>query len=254
MTGSAVAEFDQVSKVFVHGLTGRAGIRALDDVSFDVMPGEVFGLVGPNRAGKTTLVKMLLGLCRPTRGRTLRFGQPPANRGTLARVGYVHENQAFPRYWDAFGLLEYYGALALVPEEELRDRIPRLLELVSLADRSREPIGRFSKGMIQRLGLAQALVNDPDLLVLDEPTEGLDLEGRQFVREVVVERKWRGRAALLVTHALHEVEALCDRIAVIVKGRLVHCGAVAVLRQNPNGVGLRPLAESLQSLYASLAL
>src|SRR5262249_23030375 len=150
------------------GLTKRRFLRALAGVSLRVDAGEVFGVVGPNRAGKTTLVKVLLSLCRPTTGRVQRFGQPASARRTLGRVGYMHENQAFPRYLSATELLEYYGALARVPAAELRKRVPALLERVGLADRSREPISRFSKGMVARLGLAQALVNSPDLLVLDE--------------------------------------------------------------------------------------
>jgi ABC-2 type transport system ATP-binding protein len=251
VTDSAVAHFNRVSKEYRRGLGRHSGLRALDDVSFDVREREVFGIIGPNRAGKTTLVKILLGLCRPTAGCVLRFGISADSYRTLARVGYVHEHQAFPRYWNAAGLLEYYGALAQVAEPELRQRIPRLLELVGLADRSREPIGRFSKGMIQRLGLAQALVNDPDLLVLDEPTEGLDLEGRQLVRDIVETRRRQGRTAFLVSHALGEVETLCDRVAVLLKGRLVHCGSLAALRKDPASGASRPLAECLLSLYAS---
>jgi ABC-2 type transport system ATP-binding protein len=142
--------------------------------------GEVFGLLGPNRAGKTTLVKMLLSLCRPTAGEVFRLGRPLSDRSTLGQVGYVHENHAFPRYLSAADLLEYYGALTLMPSDLVRERVPRLLERVGLADRSREPIARFSKGMLQRLGIAQALLNAPRLLVLDEPTEGLDLNGRRL--------------------------------------------------------------------------
>src|SRR5262249_26144062 len=150
-------------------------------------------------------------LCRPTAGRVLRFGRPAADRRTLARVGYVHENHAFPRYLSATALLHYYGALALLPEPVVRERVPQLLERAGLADRAREPIARFSKGMVQRLGVAQALVNDPDLLVLDEPSEGLDLAGRQVIREVIAEQRRKGGAVLLVSHVLGEVEQVCDK-------------------------------------------
>ena len=162
-------------------------MEALRDVTLHVEPGEVFGLLGPNRAGKTTLVKVLLSLCRPTAGAASRLGPPVADRSTLAQVGYVHENHAFPRYLTAAGLLEYYGRLTLLPAEVVRERAPSLLKRFGLADRGREPIARFSKGMVQRLGLAQALLNEPDLLVLDEPTEGLDLDGRRLMREVAAE-------------------------------------------------------------------
>jgi ABC-2 type transport system ATP-binding protein len=249
MATTAVAEFDQVSKVYPNGLLKRPGLAAVAGVSLQIMPGEVFGLLGPNRAGKTTLVKLVLSLCRPTAGKVLRLDRPVGDRSTLARVGYVHENQAFPRYWNALGLLHYYGALSLMPPDKVRQRGHTLLERVGLADRSREPIARFSKGMTQRLGLAQALLNDPELLVLDEPTEGLDLEGRRLVQEIIAERRRLGRAVLLVSHALPEVEPLCDRIGVLVQGRLVYMGAVADLSRHPDTGAPRPLAEALQELY-----
>jgi ABC-2 type transport system ATP-binding protein len=245
----SVAEFDHVSKRYPTDLLGRRFLHAVEDVTFRVEPGQVFGLLGPNRAGKTTLVKILLSLCRPTAGQARLLGRPVQQRATLGRVGYVHENQAFPRYLTAAELLEYYGALALLPEPEVRRRVPRLLERVGLADRSREPIARFSKGMVQRLGLAQALLNEPDLLVLDEPSEGLDLSGRQLVREVVAEQRRQGKTVLLVSHVLAEVERLCDHLAVIKDGRLAFCGPMAdLLHDRVTGAG-RSLEEALRPFY-----
>ena len=180
MSKASVVDFQRVSKSYPAGWLGQRLLPAVTEVSFSLAPGEVFGLVGPNRAGKTTLVKILLSLCRPTGGNVFRLGRPIADRTTLARVGYMHENQAFPRYWNAAGLLEFYGALALLPEPHIHRRVAQFLELVGLSNRCREPIARFSKGMIQRLALAQALLNDPELLVFDEPTEGLDLAGRRL--------------------------------------------------------------------------
>lgn len=245
-----VAEFQEVSKRYPSGLGNRSGVLAVDRVSFGVRQGEIFGLLGPNRAGKTTLVKMLLSLCRPTSGQIFRLGAPIRETRTLARVGYMHENQAFPRYLSAVGLLEFYGALSFVPKAELDRRIPRLLERVGLADRSREPIARFSKGMVQRLALAQALVNEPDLLVLDEPSEGLDLLGRQLVREIARELRDAGRSVLLVSHVISEAERLCDRVAVIVNARLVHLGPVSDLTQDPRTGHPRPLEQALRELYS----
>ncbi len=213
---SPAAAFNGVVKDYALGPLGRAKLRAVDQVSFSIEPGEVFALLGPNRAGKTTLVKLLLSLCRPTHGSVERFGRPGGDRRTLARVGYVHENQAFPRYLTARALLEYYGALSLLSEPEVKIRATKLLEHLGLADRAREPIARFSKGMIQRLGVAQALLNEPDLLVLDEPSEGLDLSGRQLIRGLVAEQRRQGKGVLLVSHMLPEVEQMCDRAAVIV--------------------------------------
>jgi ABC-2 type transport system ATP-binding protein len=237
------ASFHDVTKDYPTGLLGRQKLPALRGVSFDVKPGEVFGLLGPNRAGKTTLVKILLSLCRPTAGTVTRLGRPLNDISTLGRIGYMHENHAFPRYLTASDLLEYYGALTLMPYDEVRRRVPALLERVGLADRSREPIARFSKGMVQRLGLAQALLNQPDLLVLDEPAEGLDLLGRQLLRDVVHDQRRQGRTVLMVSHALAEVEQLCDRAAVIVQGKLAYVGTLAELR------GSGSLERALQELY-----
>jgi len=237
-------EFRSVTKVYRHGWLNRQSVEALRGVSFAVQHGEAFALLGPNRAGKTTLVKVLLSLCQPSSGACQRLGQPVADRSTLARIGFMHENHAFPRYLSATELLHFYGALTLVPEELLQARIPRLLQRVELADRSHEPIGQFSKGMIQRLGLAQALLNDPDLLVLDEPTEGLDLNGRRLLREVTAELRQAGKTVLLISHVLAEVEQMCDRLAVLVAGRVVRVGTLAEIK------GDAPLLETvLQELY-----
>jgi ABC-2 type transport system ATP-binding protein len=244
----AAAEFVRVSKTY-RGLLRRGGVQAVRDVSLAVRPGEVLGLLGPNRAGKTTLVKMLLSLCWPTSGEVCRLGRPVADRSTLARVGYVHENHAFPRYLGAATLLEYYGALSLVPHDVLRKRVPELLERVGLADRSREPIAHFSKGMLQRLGVAQALLTEPQLLVLDEPTEGLDLDGRQMLRGVVREVRQRGGSVLLVSHVLAEVAQLCDRVAVLARGRLVHVGPLAELTHPTGAEAPRSLEKVLAELY-----
>jgi ABC-2 type transport system ATP-binding protein len=244
---AAVAELSHVVKQYRGPLWWRRPVPAVRDVSLRVKPGEVLGLLGPNRAGKTTLVKLLLSLCRPTSGEVHRLGAPASDRRTLARVGYVHENHAFPRYLSAAELLRYYGALSLVPYEVLRTRVPQLLERVGLADRSREPIARFSKGMVQRLGIAQALINEPKLLVLDEPTEGLDLAGRQMLREVVGEVRARGGSVLLVSHVLPEAEHLCDRVAVLVRGQIVHTGPTEELLRS--GSKTRSLEKALQELY-----
>ena len=246
-----VAAFDNVSKHYHAPFRRRNPVRAAEGVSFASSRGEVFGLLGPNRAGKTTLVKLLLSLCRATSGQVMRLDRPVSDRSTLARVGYMHENQHFPRYWNAAGLLGYYGALTLLPAEFLQKRIPDLLGLVGLADRSQEPISRFSKGMVQRLGLAQALLNDPELLVLDEPTEGLDLEGRQLLRRMIKERQSQGKTTLLVSHVLTEVEQVCDRVAVVVGGKLVHQGSLATLVRDPKTGTPRPLELAIQTLYGA---
>jgi ABC-2 type transport system ATP-binding protein len=244
---SWVAEFDQVVKDYPIGLFGRNKLRALDGVSFRLEKGEVFGLLGPNRAGKTTLVKLLLSLCKPTSGQVMRLQRPAVDRATLARVGYVHENHAFPRYLTATSLLQYYGALSLASEPDVLARAPKLLEIVGLADRAHEPISRFSKGMVQRLGVAQAMINDPELLVLDEPSEGLDLGGRQMVRDLAAEQRKKGHTVLLVSHVLAEVEQICDRIGVVVAGKLVFLGKIGELTRFKGET--RPLEQALRELY-----
>lgn len=242
----SVAEFVNVTKVYTDGVLRRRSVQALRGVSLTIAGGEVLGLLGPNRAGKTTLVKILLSLCRPSGGEVRRLGRPLRDRSTLRQIGYVHENQAFPRYLSARALLEFYGALSLTPAETVLERVPRLLERVGLSDRSDEPISGFSKGMVQRLGVAQALINDPDLLVLDEPTEGLDLTGRQLLRGVVREQKERGKTVVLISHVLAEVDQLCDRLAVLVGGKLAYYGSLTGLKQG----AANSLERALEDLYA----
>ena len=226
---------------------------AVEQITLRIEPSEVFCLLGPNRAGKTTLVKVLLSLCRPTSGQALRFQRPLTDRQTLARVGYVHENPAFPRYLSAPALLEYFGGLALLPEPLVSRRAGELLELVGLADRKNEPIANFSKGMVQRLAVAQALINDPELLVLDEPSEGLDLAGRRFVLDVIAERRRRGLTVLLVTHVLGDIEPICDRLGVLVGGRLVYTGTVPELRRDPKTAAVCSLEQALDRVYQTAA-
>ena len=222
-------ELEHVTKTYRGGWLGRRVLRALDDVSLRVTTGRTFGLVGPNRAGKTTLVKVLLTICRPTSGRVVRLGRPASDRSTLARVGYVHERQAFPGYLTPAQLLELYGRLSGVGRQDVRWRTQDLLERIELADRATSPISTFSKGMVQRLALAQALINEPDLLVLDEPTEGLDLSARRLVYEILAERRSKGRSVLLVTHQLSDIERLCDEVAVLRAGRVVFTGSPSLL-------------------------
>jgi ABC-2 type transport system ATP-binding protein len=243
------ASFENVGKVYPTGLSRRRGTRAVANVSLQIPAGQVVALLGPNRAGKTTLVKLLLALGRPTEGRVSRLGRPASDISTLARVGYMHENQHFPRYLTARELLRFYAALTLMRPEVIPARVDELLKLVGLADRTGEPIWRFSKGMVQRLGLAQALLNDPDLLVLDEPAEGLDLVGRALLRDVIAGRKAKGKTVLLVSHVLSEVEQTCDRAAVIVNGSVVKDAAVADLTRDPKTGQRRPLEQALRPLY-----
>src|SRR5262245_40284360 len=246
----SAVEFVDVCRDYTRATWPRRTLRAVDRVCFSVEPGEVFGLLGPNRAGKTTLVKMLLSLCRPTAGSIIRLGKPSCDRRTLGRVGYVHENHAFPRYLNARELLWSYGAMTLIPHQVLGPRVEELLKRVGLADRAEDQIWCYSKGMTQRLGLAQALLNDPEFLVLDEPTEGLDVAGRRLLREVIDRQRQKGGTVLIVSHVLPEVEQLCDRVAVIRRGELVFIGKIADLRRGADGTP-RSLEQALAELYES---
>lgn len=246
---SFVAEFFAVHKVFRTGLVRRTSVCALRDVTFSVPSGSLFGVIGPNRAGKTTLVKILLGLSRPTSGRITRLGRPAEVRSTLARVGYLHESQAFPQYLSASALLRYYGSLSPVSQHELDVRIPRLLDEVGLADRAGDPIVTFSKGMSQRLALAQALVNEPDLLVLDEPAEGMDFLARKLLDDVLQRRKREGKSAILVSHSVADVQRLCDEVAVLREGQLAFSGPLAKLLEDDADCSPDALQEALEPLY-----
>jgi ABC-2 type transport system ATP-binding protein len=247
---SVIASFENVGKVYRTGWTGLGtkGTRAVQGITLSIAAGESLALLGPNRAGKTTLVKMLLALCRPTEGTVTRFGAPAADTSTLARVGYVHENQHFPRYLSARELLRFYGALTLIPPDRLPARVEELLNDVGLADRADDPISRFSKGMVQRVGLAQSLLYDPDLLILDEPTEGLDLAGRSLLRQVIADRKARGKTVILISHVLPEIERTCDRVAVVVGGKLAKVAPMAEMLRDPKtGLG-RPCSRSTKGV------
>ena len=247
---TSVAEFKNISKNYRTPWRPGRSIPALRGVSFAVEPGEVFALLGPNRAGKTTLLKILLGLCRASGGEATRLGLPVSERETLAKVGYMHENQAFPRYLTATQILSTYGAFSWISASSLKLRVPALLEKVGLIDRAHEPISRFSKGMVQRLSLAQALINEPELLVLDEPMEGLDLDARRLIHEVVENQRASGLSVLIVSHALSEVAEVCDRVAVVVEGRIVHLGPLESLLHDPLTGERRTINQALSPLYS----
>ena len=218
-TGSAVPA------IATSGLRKTFGSRvALHDLTLAVQPGEVFGFLGPNGAGKTTAMKILLGLVRPTGGEALVFGRSPAEPAARRRVGYLPEHFRFQEWATGAELLDFHGRLAGLGGAELAGRIPELLERVGLAGRGGERVRRYSKGMTQRLGLALALLARPDLVLLDEPTSALDPVGRREVRELVRELAAAGVTVFLNSHLLTEVEAVCDRVAIVRQGRVVASG------------------------------
>lgn len=226
---TAALSVSALSKTYRTGILRRSTVEALDEVSLSVEPGAIFGLLGPNGAGKTTLVKILLGLVHPTGGTAHLFGKPAGNPGARHRVGFVPENHRFPGFMTAIQTLHVYGRLADVPKETRRRRIPELLRRLDLQGRGDSKVKTFSKGMLQRLGLAQALLNDPDLLFLDEPTGGVDPVGRRAIRDIVLELRDQGKTIFLNSHLLSEVEKVCTQVAILRDGSLVRKGSVEEL-------------------------
>src|SRR5262249_30943000 len=204
-------------------------VRAVEGLSLEVGRGELFGFVGPNGAGKTTTIRTAMGLIRPTRGRVSIFGHPAGSRAARERLGFLPESPYFYDYLSARELLDLAGRIFGLAPAERRARAGKLLERVGLGDAADRPLRKFSKGMLQRAGLAQALMNDPELVVLDEPMSGLDPLGRKDVRDLMVELHEAGKTIFFSTHILPDVEALCDRVGVIHQGRLRDVGPVARL-------------------------
>jgi ABC-2 type transport system ATP-binding protein len=217
-------------------------IEALRGVSLTVERGEIFGLLGQNGAGKTTLVKILLGITKLTEGAAQLLDQPASTASVRRRIGYLPEDHRFPDYHTGASLLDFYGALLEVPAAERRKRIPDVLELVGLKGRMNYKIRTYSKGMKQRLGIAQAIFHDPELIFLDEPTDGVDPVGRREIRAIMQQLKGEGKTIFLNSHLLGEVELICDRVAILQQGEVIRKGAVSELThlQNHFILGLAP--------------
>jgi ABC-2 type transport system ATP-binding protein len=210
----------------------RGGIHALRSVSLQVRPGEVFGLLGPNGAGKSTLVKIMMTVVRPTLAEGTILGQPLGTRPVLARVGYLPEHHRFPPYLTGRQVVDFFGALCKVPRADRRRRVEGLLELVGMRDWAGKRVTQYSKGMQQRIGIAVALVNDPRLVVLDEPTDGVDPVGRRDIRDVLVRMRGEGRSVLVNSHLLGEVEMVADRVAIMNKGEVLMTGSIEELTRD----------------------
>ena len=225
-----IVHVDNVAKCYGKwSLRGSRRVHALKGISLQAAAGEVFGLLGPNGAGKTTLIKVLLGVISPTSGKAALFGQAAGSKFARSRIGYLPETLRVDRHHTARSALKFYGRLSNMSGQQIQKRSDELLELVGLRNRDREPLKRFSKGMNQRLGLAQALVHDPDLLVLDEPTDGLDPVGRSEVRRVIERLSAEGKTIFLNSHILQEVEVVCTRVAILAKGEIRGSGTIADL-------------------------
>lgn len=217
---------ENLTKSYVSGWPGRPPFVALDGLSLTVGRGEIFGFLGPNGAGKTTTLKILLGLVRATSGSALLLGQPAGDVETRRRIGFLPESPYFYDYLTAEEFLGFYGQLAGLNRAAIAQRITDLLHLVGLVDARARQLRKFSKGMLQRIGLAQALIHDPELVILDEPMTGLDPVGRKQVRDLILSLRDRGKTVFFSTHILHDVEMVCDRVGIMMKGRLVASGRV----------------------------
>src|SRR6184192_294069 len=257
-TGKAETRRSSDVVVAVRGLTkvfkdfwGRPKARAVDNVDFEVRKGEVFGLLGPNGSGKSTTVKLILGLLYPTKGHIEVFGHSPRHVATKARIGYLPEESYLYRYLNSRETLDFFGNLFELPKRDRENRAEQLLEMVGLSQTQLRAVGEFSKGMQRRIGLAQALINDPDLVILDEPTSGLDPIGCREVKDLILALARRGKTVILSSHLLSDVEDVCDRVVIYYGGRIQAAGPLKDLLAKPDSIRLTmpPLSrETMQRI------
>jgi ABC-2 type transport system ATP-binding protein len=229
--------------VAVRGLTkvfkdfwGRPKARAVDAVDFEVRRGEVFGLLGPNGSGKSTTVKLILGLLYPTKGHVEVFNHSPRHVATKSRIGYLPEESYLYRYLNSHETLDFFGNLFRLPKDKRTNRTEQLLEMVGLSQTRMRAVGEFSKGMQRRIGLAQALINDPDLIILDEPTSGLDPIGCREVKDLILALARRGKTVILSSHLLSDVEDVCDRVVIYYGGKIQAMGTLKELLATPDTI------------------
>ena len=226
---SAAIRTDALTKDYAVGFWRKRPYRALDALTLEVPAGEVFGFLGPNGAGKTTTLKLLMQLIYPTSGRAEILGRPAGDVATRRRIGYLPENPYFYDYLTAEELLHYFGRLFGFAQADRRRRVDALLDRVGIAGERRLQLRKFSKGMLQRVGIAQALLNDPDVVFLDEPMSGLDPIGRRDVRALILDLRDQGRTVFFSSHILADAEALCGRVAIVAAGRLAAIGRLSDL-------------------------
>lgn len=221
-------EIEHLTKVFKVPMR-RERVVAVRDLSLKVQPGEVYGLLGPNGSGKSTTLKVVLGLVSPTRGQTKVFGEESALVRSRKDVGFLPENPYFYKFLSGAETVRFFGKLSGLGGAALEKRVEELLDLVGLTEAAGRRVGSYSKGMLQRIGLAQALVQDPGLLVLDEPTAGVDPVGSREIRDLILALKARGKTILLCSHLLSQVQEICDRVGILARGQLVREGSVEEL-------------------------
>lgn len=245
-----VVQISELRKVYRSGFWLNQKIVSLKSCSLNVYQGETFGLLGPNGAGKTTLLKLLLGIIRPSSGRGLLLGKPLGDRAVKQRIGYLPENAYFYNYLTGWEFLQMTAGLFQIPAAVQRQQIPQLLELVGLpqSDARKKQLRQYSKGMLQRVGLAQALINDPEIVFLDEPMSGLDPLGRYQMRNIIISLQDQGKTIFFNSHILTEVEQICDRIAILSEGNLICSGSLNELLGTSDTYHVRGKGGNLEIL------
>ncbi|OYW72082.1 MAG: ABC transporter ATP-binding protein [Verrucomicrobia bacterium 12-59-8] len=223
MSAKPAVSVNHLTKVF-KGSLGKGAFRAVHDVSFTVKAGEVYGLIGPNGSGKSTTMKVILGLLNATEGDTRIFGIPSTEVASRRSVGFLPENPYFYKHLNGRETLHFYGKLCGMGGDQLKSRAEEMLALTGLEDAATRRVGGYSKGMLQRLGLAQALIHEPQLLVLDEPTAGVDPSGSRIIRDLIIEFRTRGITVLVTSHLLEQMQEVCDRVGIMAHGRMVREG------------------------------
>src|SRR5438874_2498717 len=235
MAGETVIETRALSKTY-RDFWGRPKVRALKALDLEVKRGEIFGLLGPNGSGKTTTIKLLLGLLFPTEGDAFVFGEPAAQVNKNERIGYLPEESYLYRFLNAEETLDFYGRLFNMSPEVRHRRAQELIEMVGLAADKKRILKEYSKGMRQRIGLAQALINDPQLVILDEPTSGLDPLSTRWMKDLILDLRSKGKTVIMCSHRLDDVQDVCDRIAILYDGELQELGEVSTLLEVANRV------------------
>jgi ABC-2 type transport system ATP-binding protein len=231
MAGEVIVETRNLSKVY-RDFWGRQKKVALNALNLTIERGEIFGLLGPNGSGKTTTIKLLLGLLFPSDGEALVFGEPAASVRKNERIGYLPEESYLYRFLNAEETLDFYGRLFDMPAVQRRKKAQELIEMVGLTNDRKRILKEYSKGMRQRIGLAQALINDPELVILDEPTSGLDPLGTRWMKDLILELRGKGKTILMCSHRLDDVQDVCDRIAILHEGELRELGKVSSLLED----------------------
>jgi ABC-2 type transport system ATP-binding protein len=249
MAQDVIVETRKLTKIY-RDFWGRKKKTALNALNLEIRKGEIFGLLGPNGSGKTTTIKLLLGLLFPTAGEALVFNEPAVGVAKNERIGYLPEESYLYRFLNAEETLDFYGRLFSMKPEVRRSRSQELIKMVGLEGDKKRILKEYSKGMRQRIGLAQALINDPELIILDEPTSGLDPLGTAWMKRLIVELRDKGKTILMCSHRLEDVQQICDRIAILNEGELQELGEVSQLLLDANRVEARatglPLSEELR--------